>query len=234
MASPEAETATSGLWCDPPAAFTVTSYALVVVPVNPAALTVAGALPWMSSHTTENATAAVRRRAVGVDRRPAGGSAARPRWRWPARSRGPCRSGTRPGRGCCRSRCRPGPRPRPRPRCPCRPGRRRAARAARSPPTCRRPRASSRTPRRRCGTGAGRSRCARCRPGWSVSRSSSHTTATSPMRLAATAALSWSPVATLLAATQLSARRRGGRGAATTATRGERHGEVFAMDPRHG
>src|SRR5215475_21486 len=59
VASPEADTATSGRWCDPPLRFTVTSYAFVVVPVYPDALTVAAALPWMSSQTTVKATAVV-------------------------------------------------------------------------------------------------------------------------------------------------------------------------------
>src|SRR6266540_3118391 len=59
VASPEADTATSGRWCDPPVWFTVISYAFVAVPVNPAAFTVAAAVPWMSSHTTVKATAVV-------------------------------------------------------------------------------------------------------------------------------------------------------------------------------
>ena len=69
MASPDAEVATSGLWCEPPAALTATLYGLVVVPVKPAARTVAGELPWMSSHTTENATA------VGLFGAPSGSTA---------------------------------------------------------------------------------------------------------------------------------------------------------------
>src|SRR6266540_1321019 len=42
-----------------PVSFTVISYAFVAVPVNPAAFTVAAAVPWMSSHTTVKATAVV-------------------------------------------------------------------------------------------------------------------------------------------------------------------------------
>src|ERR1700754_2400108 len=56
-ASPDADTATSGLWCCPVVCDAVTSHARVVGAVYPAAFTMACAPVWMSSHTTLNATA---------------------------------------------------------------------------------------------------------------------------------------------------------------------------------
>ncbi len=49
-----------------------------MVPVNPAAFTVAAALPWTSSHTTENATAVV------LPGAPSGSTATRGRVCWPS------------------------------------------------------------------------------------------------------------------------------------------------------
>ena len=129
-ASPEAETATSGLWCWPVVCEAVTSQARVVGPVYPAALTVAGVPVWMSSHTTVKATAP-------PEGAPSGSTATRGLICWPV-SAGVGATG----------RC-DGPSgvhdpvgdvvvavavrvvlPRPRRRCPCRPGRRPGAGAA--------------------------------------------------------------------------------------------------------